>query len=219
MWLLVASLLATRAMLSSETEGGRVERTNEQRGGALATTYIALLRGINVGGHRLIKMADLKGMFAAMGFGAAQTYIQSGNVVFQAAEQEQPLRQRIEERIAATFGFPVTVALRTAEELAQVIANCPFAPDALGEDESLYVALLAEAPLPSGIERLLASQTAPDEWRIVGREVYLLYRQSMRITQMTNNLLENRLRVPATSRNWRTITTLATMSATLSAGE
>ncbi len=182
------------------------------------TTYIALLRGINVGGHRLIKMADLRTMFEALGFGGVQTYIQSGNVVFQADEAEQPLRERIEQRIAATFGFAVTVALRTHDELAQVIADCPFAPDALPEGESLYVALLAEAPTPEGVERLLASKTTPDDFRMLGREVYLLYRRSMRESQLTNNLLESRLGVPATSRNWRTLTTLAAMSKTLADG-
>jgi uncharacterized protein (DUF1697 family) len=182
------------------------------------TTHIAFLRGINVGGHRLIKMAELKAMFEAMGFGAVRTYIQSGNVIFQADETEQPLRQRIEQRIAAESGFPVTVALRTGGDVTRVIADCPFAPDALLEGESLYVALLAETPAPDGIERLLASKTGPDEFRILGREVYLLYRQSMRDTQLTNNLLESRLGVPATSRNWRTLTTLAAMSSAL-AGE
>ncbi|HEY7343502.1 MAG TPA: DUF1697 domain-containing protein [Ktedonobacterales bacterium] len=182
------------------------------------TTYIALLRGINVGGHRLIKMANLKAMFEAMGFGAVQTYIQSGNVVFRADEAEAPLRQRIEQRIAATFGFPVTVTLRTHDALARVITACPFAPDALAEGEHLYVALLAETPTSTGIERLLASKTEPDEFRVVGREVYLLYRQNMRATQLTNNMLESRLGIQATSRNWRTLTTLAAMGKTL-AGE
>lgn len=185
---------------------------NGQMADTSVATYVALLRGINVGGHRIIKMADLKGMFDAMGLAAAQTYIQSGNVVFRTAEPEQPLRQRIERQIEAVFGFPVTVTLRTADEMMRLIADCPFAPDALGEGESLYVALLADTPSPAGIERLLASNTAPDEWRVLGREAYLLYRQSMRVTQLTNNLLENRLGVAATSRNWRTITTLATMS-------
>jgi uncharacterized protein (DUF1697 family) len=180
-----------------------------------ATIYIALLRGINVGGHRLIKMADLTRMFDAMGFSAARTYIQSGNVVFQAAEQEQPLRQRIEQQIETTFGFPVTVALRTADELARAIAGCPYAPAALRDGESLYVALLTDAPTPQGIEWLLASKIEPDQCRVVGREVYLLYRQSMRVTQMTNGLLEQRLGVSATSRNWRTITTLAAMASAL----
>lgn len=177
------------------------------------TTYVALLRGINVGGHRKIKMANLKGVFEALGFGAVRTYIQSGNVLFQAAECEEPLRQRIEQQIAAMFGFPVTVALRTADEIAQLIADCPYAPDALQEDESLYVALLTHAPSPEGVERLLAVSAEPDECRIVGREVYLLYHRSARDTPLTNNLLEIRLGVPATTRNWRTITTLAAMSA------
>jgi uncharacterized protein (DUF1697 family) len=182
------------------------------------TTYIALLRGINVGGHRLIKMADLKAMFEALGFGGVQTYIQSGNVVFQADETEAPLRQRIEQQIAATCGFPVTVALRTHDELARVITACPFAPDALAEGEHLYVALLAETPASTGIERMLASKTAPDEFRVLGREVYLLYRQSMRETLLTNGLIESRLGVLATSRNWRTLTTLAAMSQSLANG-
>jgi uncharacterized protein (DUF1697 family) len=181
-------------------------------------TYIALLRGINVGGHRLIKMADLKTMFEALGFGRVQTYIQSGNVVFQSDETEQPLRELIEQQIAATFGFPVMVALRTHDELAHVITVCPFAPDALAEDERLYVALLAETPAPAAIEWMLASKTEPDEFRVLGREVYLLYRQNAHATLLTNNLLESRLGVPATSRNWRTLTTLAAMSKTLADG-
>ena len=182
------------------------------------TTYVALLRAINVGG-RTIRMAALRELFVAMGCGEAQTYIQSGNVVFQAAEAEQPLRQRIEGEIAATFGFPVTVALRTADEMARITTASPYRPDGLAESESLYVAVLAESPAPQGIERLRASETAPDEFRLIGREVYLLYRRTMRDTKLTNALLEKRLGVPATSRNWRTITTLAAMSAALANGE
>lgn len=192
-----------------------VSHTDQASGNSVMTTSIALLRGINVGGHRLIKMADLKAMFVGMGFDAVQTYIQSGNVIFRAAEPEQLLRQRLERQIELTFGFPVTVALRTAGELARLLANCPFAPDSLPEDASLYVALLADTPLQAGVERLLATRTAPDECQVIGREAYLLYRQSMRATQLTNNLLESKLGVAATSRNWRTITTLATMSGAL----
>ena len=183
------------------------------------TTFVALLRAINVGGARKIKMADLRALFVDMGYGAAQTYIQSGNVVFQAEDDEQPLRQRIERQIEATFGFPVTVALRASDEMALITAQSPYPPDALAEDESLYAALLAETPSPEGIGRLLATDTAPDEFRLIGREVYLLYRRTMRDTKLTNALLEKKLGVAATSRNWRTITTLATMSATMANGE
>src|SRR5690348_14104701 len=182
-------------------------------------TYVALLRAINVGGARKVKMSGLRTMFAAMSYGDAQTYIQSGNVVFQAEEDEQPLRQRIERRIEETFGFAVTVALRASDEMALLTARSPYPPDTLAEGENLYVALLTETPSPEGAERLLASETAPDEFRLIGREVYLLYRRTMRDTKLTNALLEKKLGVAATTRNWGTITTLAEMCAALANGE
>ena len=176
------------------------------------TTYIALLRGVNVGGHRLIKMPELKRLFEAMGCGRVRTYIQSGNVVFASDEQPEPLRWRIEREIAARFGFPVTVVPRTADELERVIAACPFAAGALTEGERLYVALLADAPAPEAVERLLACDSAPDEARVVEREVYLLYRRSARDTPLTNAFLERTLGVAATTRNWRTMRALADMA-------
>src|SRR5258708_20996960 len=132
------------------------------------TTYIGLLRGINVGGQKPIKMTELKQLFEAQGFGRVQTYIQSGNVVFTADRAEEPLRCQLEREIAAAFGFPVTVALRTADELERLIADCPFAADALRDEESLYVTLLAEAPVQSGIDRLLARGTDVVTLRRIG---------------------------------------------------
>jgi uncharacterized protein (DUF1697 family) len=181
--------------------------------GAGTTTYVALLRGVNVGGHRLIKMPELKGLFEAMGCGHVRTYIQSGNVVFTSADELlEPLRQRVEREIAARFGFPVTVVLRTAAELERIIADCPFASGALAEGESLYLALLADAPPPEGVARLRAYDGGSDEARIAEREVYLLYRLSMRDTPLTNAFLERMLGVAATTRNWRTMQTLAGMA-------
>src|SRR5579859_6821661 len=183
--------------------------------GSGATTYVALLRGINVGGHRPIKMLELQRMCAAMGFGQVRTYIQSGNVVFTSLESDESpeaLRQRIEAEIAARFGFPVTVVLRTAAELERIIAGCPFAADALAEGENLYLALLAGAPSPQAVERLRASESGSDEFRIMGREVYLLYRRSARDTLLTNAFIERVLGVAATTRNWRTMRTLAEMA-------
>ncbi len=173
------------------------------------TAYIALLRAVNVGGHNKIKMAELKRVFEELGFGQVQTYIQSGNVLFAATEAEQPLRQRLEREIEARFGFPVTVVLRTAEELRRVVAECPFAPDSLGEGESLYVSLLVEAPSQEGIERLLAFDDPAGKCRVVGREVFLLYRQRMSDSKLQNSVIEQKLCVRATARNWQTITTLA----------
>lgn len=173
------------------------------------TNYIALLRGINVSGHRLIKMADLKSMFEGMGFGRVQTYIQSGNVLFESADDADALRRRIEHEIEATFGFPVPVVLRTTAEFERILANCPFA--ALAEGESLYVALLADVPTQEGVDKLLACTSETDEFRLVGREVYLLYRQKSHESMFTNNFLERKLSVAATSRNWQTMTRLAAL--------
>ncbi len=195
-----------------EEEGAMDVTEGRASNGSGTTTYVALLRGVNVGGHRLIKMPELKRVFEAMGFGRVRTYIQSGNVVFATDEQLETLRRRIEREIEASFGFPVTVVLRTAAELERVIADCPFAADALAEGERLYLALLADAPSPEAVERLLACDDETDECRVVGREVYLLYRRSARDTLLTNAFLERTLSVAATTRNWRTMRTLTDMA-------
>lgn len=180
------------------------------------TIYIALLRGINVGGHNKIKMADLRRTLETMGLSRVQTYIQSGNVLFESNESEEPLRKQIEHKIEEDFGFPVTVVLRTAVELMWIAENCPFSEEAISEakvsseGESLYVALLLEAPSQEGIERLSAYRSESEEYRIEGREVYLLFRQSIRNSKLANNL--EKLNVPATVRNWKTINKLVTMA-------
>lgn len=170
--------------------------------------YIALLRGINVSGQRLIKMADLKRVFEEMGLGRVQTYIQSGNVVFESAAEADSLRRRIEAGIETAFGHAVPTVVRAAADFTRIIAECPYAADALAEGESLYVALLSAAPDQAGIERLLACRCDSDECRVVGREVYLLLRQGAGNTKLTNTLLEKKLGVSATSRNWQTINKL-----------
>jgi uncharacterized protein (DUF1697 family) len=176
-------------------------------------TFLALLRGINVGGHMRIKMADLKGLFEAIGFQGVQTYIQSGNVLFQTeAPDAAALRMRIEQEIEARFGFQVPTILRTAAELEHVVAACPFAAGQLAEGESLYVYFLAEAPSEAGAAKLAASQSGVDEYRLIDREIYLLCRQSIRDSIFTNAFLEKRLGVPVTSRNWQVTAKLAEMA-------
>lgn len=170
--------------------------------------YIALMRGINVGGHNMIKMSDLKRMCEEMGLGAVQTYIQSGNVLFTSDEAEEPLRQRLEQQIQAAFNCTVPVVLRTAGEWEQILANCPFETGALGEGEALFVTLLAEAPSQEAIDRLPPAPVGGDEYRVVGREIYLLCRQPYHKTKLSNAFFEQKLRVAATSRNWQTMTKL-----------
>ena len=180
------------------------------------TTYIALLRGINVGGKNIIKMANLKRMFEEMGLSEVQTYIQSGNVLFKSNEKEEILRKHIEYKIGKTFGFSVAVVLRTAEELKRIICNCPFSDEEISEAESssegemLYVALLLNSPSQENVESLNSYRSKSDDFWIRGREVYLLFSKSIRNSKLANNL--QKLDVPMTIRNWKSINKLAELA-------
>ncbi len=180
------------------------------------TIYIALLRGINVGGKNMIKMAELKRMFESMGFDRVQTYIQSGNVLFASNDGEESLQKRIEHEIKAVFGYSVSVVLRTTAELKQIIGNCPFSDEkvseaeASSEGESLYVSLMLNAPSKEGVERLGAYKSESDDYQIEGKNVYLLFRQNIRNSKLANNL--QKLDVPATVRNWKTMNKLVELA-------
>lgn len=174
--------------------------------------YIALLRGINVGGKNMIKMAELKKMFEDLGLHRVQTYIQSGNVLFESEENDNVLRKRIEEEITVVFGLSIIVVLRTAEELKKIVADNPFSNEevaaavALSDKECLYVAMLLEEPTLEGIETLGTYQNGSDKFRMEGRDAYLLLDHSVRNSKLVNNL--HRLGGPATVRNWKTVNKL-----------
>ncbi|HZK85352.1 MAG TPA: DUF1697 domain-containing protein [Desulfosporosinus sp.] len=179
------------------------------------TIYIALLRGINVGGKNIIKMAELKRILETIGLQELQTYIQSGNVLFKSDECEESLRKKIEHQIRENFGFSVPVVLRTSTELERIISSCPFSEQEVSEAESSeaesqYISLLTHAPLPENIELLNAYRSESDEYRIVGREVFLLFHHSIRNSRLANNL--KKLDVPSTVRNWKTINKLAALA-------
>lgn len=180
------------------------------------TVYIALLRGINVGGKNIIKMADLRQMFASLGMQCVRTYIQSGNVLFESDEEETALRQKVENEIKNVFGLTVPVVLRTAEEMNWIANKCPFSEkeileaESTCEGESLYVAMLAEQPSQEGIERLQVYNTDKEKFRVSGRDVFLLFHQSIRNSKLANNL--GKLEVTATVRNWKTVNKLVALT-------
>lgn len=178
--------------------------------GARVTIYIALLRGINVGGHKLIKMADLRQQLEMMGLEKVQTYIQSGNVLFESEEGAEQLSQQIEEQIRNAFHFSVPVILRTSTELYRIIENCPFSVDKLLEGESIHLSVLAELPSEEAINDLLKFQCDVDEFQIKGKEIYLYFRQSIRNSKLAVHL--QKLGVQSTLRNWKTINKLAAMA-------
>lgn len=180
------------------------------------TIYIALLRGINVGGKNIIKMAELKRAFEEIGLCEVKTYIQSGNVLFKSNEEEELLRKKIEMKIEENFGFSMIVVLRTIVDLEQIILNCPFSEaeileaESASKVESLYVSLLTYTPSQESIELLKAYRSECDNYKVLGREVYLLFHHSISKSKLANNL--KKLDVPSTVRNWKTINKLTELS-------
>jgi uncharacterized protein (DUF1697 family) len=174
--------------------------------------YIALLRGINVGGHRKVPMTQLRDLLTSLGHDEVVTYIQSGNAIFSSARTgEAALTGEIEARIEHDFGFPVTVVLRTPQELAAVVAGNPF----LASTENLaqlYVAFLSAQPGEDRAAALHAEPYVPDEFAIGDRAVYLRYVSGAGRTKLTNDVLERQLGVRSTARNWNTVTRLLEMA-------
>lgn len=176
------------------------------------TTYVALLRGINVSGQKLIKMDRLRSVFESMSFRQVQTYIQSGNVVFEAEEQAtRELGRTIEARLLQEFGFEVAVVVRTIAELEALVQHHPFEKELAQEEGKLYLTLLAEAPQAEAIANLESVQNDVDSFHVGDREVYILCRESYGKSQFSNHFLEKKLKVKATTRNWQTMNKLLEM--------
>jgi uncharacterized protein (DUF1697 family) len=176
--------------------------------------YISMLRGINVVGHNMIKMSELKGLYESLGFTDVATYIQSGNVVFKAKETNpSPVRTKIMDGIAKMFGFSVTVIIRQPKELAAIVKKNPF-PGRRGVDETkLHVTFLESKPA-AALVKALGPLTAKskDEYRVTGREIYLYCPGSYGKTLLSNTFFEKSLKVAATTRNWNTVNVLCSLA-------
>ncbi|WP_236343340.1 DUF1697 domain-containing protein [Paenibacillus plantiphilus] len=178
--------------------------------------YIALLRGINVSGQKIIKMDRLRNLFESLNYQSVVTYIQSGNVVFQTAEGDTALiRQTIEHGIKETFEFDVTVVVRTNDELEESIRNNPYDRIELNADDRIYLSYLAERPSEEAIDRLLAFKNDSDDYEVIGREVYILCRTGYGKSLFSNNFLEKKLGVAATTRNWQSVNKIADLCRTI----
>ncbi|KQL55337.1 cytoplasmic protein [Heyndrickxia shackletonii] len=174
------------------------------------TIYIALFRGINVGGHNIIKMAELRNLFQTIQLKNVKTYIQSGNVVFESEEEEKTLRNRLEQEVEKTFGFPVSIILRTSIQIEKIIQQCPFPVDHLLEGESVHVAFLEEEPTQEAVDRLRQFENDDEQFRLIGKEMYLFFRKSIRDSKLAVQV--QRVGVQATVRNWRTTVKLDSMA-------
>lgn len=172
--------------------------------------YIAFLRAINVGGHT-VKMDHLRRLFEAMGFSGVETFIASGNVIFEAdTTNTEAMDRQIEAALQEALGYPVATFIRTSGELADVAQYQPFPEEAWeAAGHTLYIAFLAAPPGHAAWQKLLAFTTTVDEFHLHGREVYWLCRKKMSESQFSGALLEKTLGLPATLRNSTTVKKMA----------
>lgn len=171
-------------------------------------TCVAMLRGVNVGARNKLNMKDLEVCFAKLGHTSVVTYIQSGNVVFHSrSSRPTAVVAGIEERLRHDLGLEVAVLLRTKDELVDVARSNPFLRS--GADPACsHVTFLAEIPDAALVRTVEAFDGAPDELHIRGREVFLHCPTGYGRTKLNNGFLERKLRVTATTRNWKTVTKL-----------
>jgi uncharacterized protein (DUF1697 family) len=176
------------------------------------TRFVAMLRGVNVGGRATVSMADLRRVVAGLGYDDVQTYIQSGNVLFSTGAPATAVVSTIEQGLGEELGREIAVVLRTHAQLAAVVARNPLAGG--GRDPSrLHVTFLATAPARPRVAALDEGAFLPDEFRVVGREVYVHCPGGYGRTTITNTYFERALGVVATTRSLKTVTELVRRSA------
>jgi uncharacterized protein (DUF1697 family) len=174
------------------------------------TTFISMLRGINVGGHKNIKMDVLSKLYESLGYTNVKTYIQSGNVIFDSSSTNiQELTEIIEGKLKGSFDFEVCVVIRTKNEFQNIIENNPFLKEDLSK---LYVAFLSGTPIDPSINEIDSIKGDSEKYFISGKEIYLYYPNGVREAKLSNNFFEKKLNVSATTRNWNTVNKLYAMS-------
>jgi uncharacterized protein (DUF1697 family) len=174
-------------------------------------TYIAMLRGINVGRGKVVKMERLRTLFATLGFGEVRTYVQSGNVVFQ-SERKSELTRTIAAKIQSDFGLTVPVLIKTSKELTQIVCNNPLLRVKGIDVSKLHVTFLSDAPPKTAARVLEDLATTRERFRILNREIYLYCPDGYGKSKLTNNTIEKKFSLVATTRNWRTVSALLEMA-------
>jgi uncharacterized protein (DUF1697 family) len=174
--------------------------------------YVALLRSVNVAGHGRLAMADLKQTFVTLGHDDVSTYIQTGNVLFRSPSKSiTALTTAIATQLELDFGSAPAVILRRAPDLARVLAASPF--PAQGADPSRHhVTFLAEKPSRERLAAFAPPPSGKDELVIIGQEIYVHTPDGYGNSKLTGSLLERRLGVLSTTRNWNTVTKLAALA-------
>jgi uncharacterized protein (DUF1697 family) len=170
-------------------------------------TYISILRGINVGGSKKIRMSALETLFARLGFNDVTTYIQSGNVVFSTTLKSpaQDIAEIIEKGILDELHFEVPVIIRSVTEMEAIVEENPFIKEYGIEEERLHVTFLSGTPGPLLATAIQTADFPPDRFTLSGKEVYLYCPAGYGRTKLNNTFFERKLKITATTRNWNTV--------------
>jgi uncharacterized protein (DUF1697 family) len=175
---------------------------------ALAMTHLALLRGINVGGKNSLPMKDLVRIFEAAGCVNVRTYIQSGNVIFEASKATHQIGAAVTAAIEKRYGYQIPFVMRTLRELRETILENPFLDRGI-DQKWLHVYFLAGVPSQACCASLDPNRSAPDAFEVRGREIYLHIPNGMGRTKLTNAYFDSKLSTTSTARNWATVLKLA----------
>ena len=170
------------------------------------TRFVALFRGINVGGNKSVRMDALKELHESLGLQRVETYIQSGNVVFTSDDAiPTQLARQIAEAFEHKFGFSSNVMVRTADEFKVIIENNPFKDQPMKETKWVVAMILASDPTSTAREDIQKTYSGPEELHITGQEVYIYYPEGIGRSKLTNTFLEKKLKTMGTARNWNTV--------------
>jgi uncharacterized protein (DUF1697 family) len=177
------------------------------------TSCIALLRSVNVGGHKAVAMADLRDLLTQLGFAGARSLLQSGNLIFDgkahaAADLERFLETEAEKRL----GLRTDVLLRTVREWRAIVARNPFPDEAKADPGHLLAVFLKEAPAREAVQALQAAMAGPEILRVDGRQAYIVYPMGIGRSRLTHRLIESKLETRGTGRNWNTVLKLAALA-------
>jgi len=175
----------------------------------MTNTYISMLRGINVSGSNMIRMADLKKVYEGLGFERVVTYLNSGNVVFRCPETDGPeLARRIQAQIQESLGNKVPVLIRELRDFARILATNPFLSGRSEDTGRLYVMFLSAPPVPSNLARLVKPAGCDEEFIPGEQEFFLFYPGGLGRAKLTTAWFERNLKVLTTTRNWNTVNAL-----------
>ncbi|WP_353779077.1 DUF1697 domain-containing protein [Winogradskyella sp. 3972H.M.0a.05] len=173
-------------------------------------TYIALLKGINVGGHRKVPMAELRELLAKVGFKDVRTYIQSGNVVLKSSEKSnEAIEDSIQKAIAKHFGFEVFVMIKTRNDLKRIFDNCPFSEE---KKKSSYFTILHSSPSEDMIAEASQKIYENEEYTIIDDCIYYYCEKGYAKAKFNMNYFERKLNTTGTTRNYNTMVKLIEMS-------